>query len=196
MMLTPTFSSSLAAASFSSAADARMSATPPPGHDAFLDRRAGRVECVLDAGLLLLHLDLGRRADLDDGDAADQLREPLLELLAVVVGGGLLDLRADLLDAALDVGPLAGAVDDRGVVLVDDDPFGAAEVLQRDALELDAELLGDHLAAGEDRDVLEHRLAAVAEAGSLHRDALERAANLVDDQRRERLALDVLGDDE
>src|SRR5205807_3703496 len=40
------------------------------GDDAFLDRRAGRVQRVLDAGLLLLHLGLGRRADVDDGNAA------------------------------------------------------------------------------------------------------------------------------
>ena len=58
------------------------------------------------------------------------------------------------------------------------------------------ELLGDHLTAGEDRDVLEHLLAAVAEAGGLDGGAVQRAAELVDDERRERLALDVLGDDE
>ena len=44
-------------------------------------------------------------------------------------------------------------------------------------------------------DVLEHRLAALAEAGGLDGDRLERAADLVDDERGERLALDVLGDD-
>src|SRR5205814_9374567 len=62
------------------------------GDDAFLDGRAGRMERVLDAGLLLLHLDLGGRADLDDGHAADELGEALLQLLAVVVRRGLLDL--------------------------------------------------------------------------------------------------------
>ncbi len=35
------------------------------GDDAFLDRRTRGVQRVLDAGLLLLHLDFGRRADLD-----------------------------------------------------------------------------------------------------------------------------------
>ena len=113
------------------------------GDDALLDRRAGRVHRVLDARLLLLHLGLGRRADLDDRDAADELRQPLLQLLAVVVGGGLLDLRADLLDAALDAPSLAGALDDRRVVLVDGDLLGPAEVLELDVLELDAEVLGD-----------------------------------------------------
>ena len=121
------------------------------GDDALFDGRARRVQRVLDAGLLLLHLDLGRRADLDDRDAADELGEALLELLAVVVAGGVLDLRADLLHARLDVGLLAGAVDDRRVVLVDRDALGAAEVLERDVLELEAEVLGDRLAAGEDR---------------------------------------------
>ena len=52
------------------------------------------------------------------------------------------------------------------------------------------------LAAGEDGDVLEHRLAAVAEARRLDGATLQRAAQLVDDERRQRLALDVLGDDE
>ena len=63
-------------------------------------------------------------------------------------------------------------------------------------LELEAELLGDELAAGQHRHVCEHRLAAVAEARRLDRDALQHAADLVDDQRGERLALDVLGDDQ
>ena len=90
---------------------------------------------------------------------------------------------------------LAGAVDDRRRVLGDDDAAGLAELRELGVLELQAHLLGDHLAAGEDRDVLEHPLAAVAEPGRLDRDAGEGAAELVDDQGRERLALDVLGDD-
>ncbi len=137
------------------------------GDDAFFDGRAGRVERVFDARLLLLHLGLGGSADLDDRDAADELREALLELLAVVVGRGVLDLRADLGDAALDLVLLARAVDDRGVVLVDRDALGAAEIAHGDVLELEAELLGDDLAAGEDGDVLEHLLAAIAEARRL-----------------------------
>ena len=60
--------------------------------DALLERRAGRLQGVLDAVLLLLHLGLGRRTDLDDRDAAGQLGQPLLQLLAVEVGVGGLDL--------------------------------------------------------------------------------------------------------
>ena len=51
-------------------------------------------------------------------------------------------------------------------------------------------------AAGQDGDVTEHGLAPVTEAGRLHRDGLEQAADLVDDQGRQGLALDVLGDDD
>ena len=73
------------------------------GDDALLDGRAGRRDGVLDAVLLLLELDLGVRADLDDADAAGELGEALLELLAVPVGVGALDLRLDLVDPAGDL---------------------------------------------------------------------------------------------
>ena len=114
--------------------------------------------------LLLLQLDLGGRADLEHGDAAGQLGEALLELLPVVVGVGVLDLGLDLVDPALDVVLGAGTLDDGRLVLGDDDPLGRAEQVERDVLQLQADLLGDDLAAGEDGDVLEHRLAPLTEA--------------------------------
>src|SRR5947208_1336705 len=80
------------------------------GKDAFLDRRLGRVQRIVDAILLLLHLDFSRAADADHRDAAGELRQPLLQLLLVVVRGCLLDLLLDLTDARLDVVLLAGAV--------------------------------------------------------------------------------------
>ena len=52
------------------------------------------------------------------------------------------------------------------------------------------------LPPGEDGDVFQHGLAAVAEARGLHRAGVQRAAQLVDHQGGQRLALDVLGDDE
>src|SRR5207244_7117719 len=106
------------------------------------------------------------------------LREALLELLAVVVGVRVLDLVADLLNATLHVGLGAGALDDRGLVLRDDDLARLAEQLQTNALELEADLFGHDLAAGEDRHVLEHRPAALTEAGGLDRNRLERAPDL------------------
>src|SRR5690606_39164819 len=100
-------------------------------HDAFLDGGTGRVQRVLDARLLLLHLDFRRGADLDHGNAAGQLRDTLLQLLLVVIGGRLLDLLVDLLHARLDVLGTTGAVDDRGVLLGDLHLLGLTEVLER-----------------------------------------------------------------
>ena len=54
----------------------------------------------------------------------------------------------------------------------------------------------DGAAAGQNRDVLEHGLAAIAEAGGLDGRGLKRATQLIDDERRERFTVDVLGDDE
>src|SRR5208282_4434618 len=165
-------------------------------NDAFLYGGLGRVHRVLDAIFLFLHLDFGRAANTDYGDAASELGEPLLQLLFVVVGGRLLDLRLDLGDASFNVGLLAGAVDDRGVLLFDPHPLGAAEHLERHVLKLDAEVLGDHSAAGQDGDVLEHRLAPIAEPRRFYGRNLETAAQFVDDERRKRLAFDILGDNQ
>ena len=70
------------------------------------------------------------------------------------------------------------------------------EHVERHVLELDAEIFRDRLAAGEDGDVLQHGLAAIAEARRLDGGDLEAAAQLVDDERGERLALDLFGDDQ
>src|SRR5581483_9888716 len=88
------------------------------------------------------------------------------------------------------------AFDDRGVVLVDGHLLRPAQVFDLHVFELDAEILGDGLAAGQHRDVFEHGLAAVAEPGRLDGRALQRVAQLVDHQRRQRLAFHVLSNDE
>ena len=76
------------ASGLSSALRARSRATPPPG--TMPSAIAARVACRASSyeGLALLHLGLGRGADLDLGDAAGQLRQPLLQLLAVVLAVG------------------------------------------------------------------------------------------------------------
>ncbi len=55
---------------------------------------------------------------------------------------------------------------------------------------------GDDLGAGQDGDVLEHRLATIAEARRLDGDRSEQPTDAVDHQRGERLAVDVLGNDQ
>src|SRR5882762_8587027 len=53
---------------------------------AFLDCGLGRMHGILNPVLLLLDLDLGGAADLDDRHAARQLGQPLLQFLAVEIG--------------------------------------------------------------------------------------------------------------
>ena len=108
--------------------DQRHAAT---GDDPFLDRRTGRAQGVLDAVLFFLQLDLGRRAHADDGDATGQLGQPLLELFLVIVRGRVLDLGADLVDAALDLLLVPCAADEGRVFLGRNDLVHTAQVLDR-----------------------------------------------------------------
>ena len=104
---------------------------------AFFDGGTGRVQRVFDAGLLFFHLDLGGSADLDHGHAAGELRNALLQLLLVVVARSLpRPADGSTRCGALMSRALAGAVDDRGVFLLDDDLLGFAEIVQRRLLEL------------------------------------------------------------
>jgi hypothetical protein len=97
----------------------------------------------------------GRNAPLGTTVGFQHGLQALLQLLAVVIGRGLFDLRADLLHTALDGTLRTVTFDDGRVVLVDRDLLGLAQVLKRDVLELDAEVCRNRTAAGEDRDVFE-----------------------------------------
>src|SRR5258705_782468 len=151
---------------------------------------------VIKAILALPDLDLGRAADADHRDAACKLGQTLLQLLTVVVRGSFLDLRLDLVDPRLDVGLLASAADDGGVFLVDHHLLGATEHGERDVLEFDAGFFRNRLPAGQNRDVLQHRLAAIAEARSLDGCDLEAATETVYHKRGQSLAFDVFRDDD
>src|ERR1700681_3440103 len=163
---------------------------------AFFDGRTGRVQCVFDAGLLFLHFDFGRSTDLDHGNTAGELGNALLEFFLVVIGGRFLDLLTNALDASLDVRSLAGSVDDRSVLFLHQDLLGFAQVVQRRLLERQADFIGDDRAAREDRDVLQHGLATIAEAGRLDGGDFDDAADRVDDQRGKRFAFHIFGDDQ
>ena len=114
------------------------------------------MECILNASLLLLHFNFGGCTDVDLRNAASQLRQTLLELLAVVIAGGAFDLALDLLNATLDVLGLAAAINDGGEVLADRQLLGLAELLQLNVLQVDSQLFHDRFAAGEDCEVFQH----------------------------------------
>src|SRR6202042_2517922 len=73
---------------------------------------------------------------------------------------------------------------------------GAAEHGNRDVLHLDAEVFRDRLTTGQNGDILQHGLAAIAEARSLDGGNLEAATQTVDDEGGESFAFDVFRDDD
>jgi hypothetical protein len=107
-------------------------------------------------------------------------------------GVGVVDLALDLRDAALHV-VLGAAPSTIGGVSLVTTTLRAAEQVERGVVELEADLLGDDLPAGEDGEVLEHRLAALAEARALTATELNVPRILLTRGWRG-LALDVLGD--
>src|SRR5207302_5346658 len=140
--------------------------------------------------------DLGGAPDADHCNATCELGQPLLQLLTIVVGGGLLDLRLDLGDTRLNIGLLTCTTDDCCVLLVDHHLFGTAKHVDRHVLKLDTEVRGDHSAASQDRDIFQHRLASVAEARRLDGRNLEAATQLVHNKSCECFAFDIFGNDE
>jgi hypothetical protein len=107
-----------------------------------------------------------------------------------------LDLGADLLDARLDLVVVTSAINDGGVVLGDGDLLSRTQIGELDGFELLAEVVADHLAAGEGGDVFQHGLAAVAKAWGLHGADLDDVAQLVHHQRGQGFTLDLFGDDQ
>ena len=67
-----------------------------------------------------------RLANFDDGNTTDQFGESFLQFFAIVIGGGLFDLVANLFYATLNVRGLSFSVDDDSVFLVNCDPLGTA----------------------------------------------------------------------
>ena len=164
--------------------------------NAFLDCCSGSIEGIFHTEFGFLHLCLGRRADADDCYAACQLGKTLLQLLSVEIGLGLFNLLLDLGNALIKGSLVAKAIDDDSLLFRDFDTLGAAELLQSAVLELKAEVGADDCAAGQDRDILQHCFPSVAIAGSLDSDYVEGAAQFVDDQGGQSLALNILCDDE
>ena len=95
----------------------------------------GRADRVVESLLLRFHFGFGWRPHADNGDAAGELGQSLLQFLAVVLAGSFFNLAADLLDACVDPFAIAPSADDCGFVFVHDNAFGASKLFDRDMLE-------------------------------------------------------------
>src|SRR4029079_9207337 len=105
----------------------------------------------------------------------------MLDFLAVEFAGGFVYLELDLGLARLDRVRVALPLDDGGGVLRGGRATRLAQVRQLHAVELAADLLGDDPRTGQGGDVLEHGLAAVAEARCLDGEHAEGALPLFGD---------------
>ena len=146
--------------------------------------------------LALLESRLCRGTDADHSDAAGELRQTLGELFAIPVGIAVVDLASDLLGACGHGLLRATTLDEGGGVLGDDSATHSAELIELGRRQREPDVGRDHGATGDDCEVVEERLATITEERCLDRDSLDGLADRVDHQRRERLALNVFGDDQ
>jgi hypothetical protein len=154
------------------------------------------MERILNPSLELLHFRFGGSADPNHRNATGKLGESFLKFLAIVIRSRFCYLSPELLDTSFNMVLLAGAFDDRCIVLVDDDALRPPKILHLNVLKFDAEIFGDCTSSGEDRNVFHDRLAPIAERRRLHRHHLQSSANFVYDQRCQCLTFDFFGEKE
>mmetsp|Transcript_24962 Transcript_24962/g.43105 ORF Transcript_24962/g.43105 Transcript_24962/m.43105 type:complete len:411 (+) Transcript_24962:646-1878(+) len=165
-------------------------------HDALLHGRSCGVQGVGDSVLLLRDLNLAGATDLQDGYASRQLREALLELFLLVLGGGDVDRLPQQLAPLLDGVLAAEAIENNCVLFSHSDLLCRAEQRHIYLVEGKPDLFADDLSSSEHGNILQVGLPVVAEAGRLDGTNLDATPEFVDDQRCQGLALDVLGDDQ
>jgi hypothetical protein len=89
----------------------------------------------------------------------------------------------------------AVTIDDGGGVLGDNDLTAVTQIFHLGVRQLHVQLAGNDGAAGQDGDILQHFLAAVAEAGGLHADHIEATLQTVQQQSSQSVAFHVLSND-
>src|SRR5690606_33854307 len=157
-------------------------------------RSTGCVQSIFNARLLLFHFDFGSSTYFDHGNTASQFGYAFLQFFTVVIRGGFFDLRTDLLYAGFDFFWLAGTVDDYGVFIVHGYALGGSQMLKGSALQIQTHFFRDHSSAGQHSDVLQHGFTTVAEARSLTGSNFNDAANVVNNQGRQRFTFNVFSD--
>ena len=151
---------------------------------------------IINEILPLLHFGFGRSASLNDGNAAGQLGQPLFQFFAIVIAGGRINLLPDLLGSTVDLLLLAGAFDDKGVILVDHNALGRSEIGKLNAFQLQTKVFADEFTTGDDGEIAHHRLAAIAETRGFDRTNIQYATQLVHHERSQCLGFNILGNDQ
>ena len=166
------------------------------GDDAFFHSGTGGIKGILNAQFPVFEFGFGGCSHLDHGDAAGELGNPLHQLLAVVIRVGVVEFATDGSDPISHGVLMITASHNCGAVLGDCDAPGAAEVIEANLVEGHRLVFAHHGCTGEDGDVREHGLAAIAKARSPYRGDLEHTPVLVHHQGGKRFSLHFFGKDE
>ena len=119
-----------------------------------------------------------------------------MELFAVVVAGRFFNLCPDLAYPAFQGLAIPGAINDGGIVLVDANGLGSAQITQSYGFKFDALFFTDHLAARQNGNVVQHGFAAVAKTRGLHGTNLECPPQFVDYQGGKRFPFHIFSNNE
>mmetsp|Transcript_33800 Transcript_33800/g.109221 ORF Transcript_33800/g.109221 Transcript_33800/m.109221 type:complete len:350 (+) Transcript_33800:604-1653(+) len=169
-------------------------------HPALDNRTAQRVDRVLVPQLFVGHLSLGRGTNLDASHRRPELVDTLLQALdlKLLVGLRVQFLRSSLehLDTLFDRVRVPAVSHEDRLSLINLDTGERAQVGQSGVLQLHVQLGRDQRRPTERADVLEKALLQVAKARHLDGAYVEHAPVVVQDESREGLGDDVLGDDE
>ena len=118
-----------------------------------------------------------------------------MQLLPIKIRGRGLNSGTDLTHTRLNIVAVTGTVYDDGILLGHLHLAGSTQHLHGRVLQFQTQVGSDHLAAGQHSDILEHILAAIAKAGSLNAHAGKGAAQLVQQNGLQGLALYILCND-
>ena len=146
--------------------------------------------------LALFGLNFSSGTNLDHSDAACKLGKAFLELFAVIIRVGVLDLRTDLSNAGIYIFLSAGAGNDSCFILGNNNLGSMAEDCIINRVKLKAKLIRYYLGTGKDSHILQHCLAAVAEARGFYSYRVESTADLVKDEGRQCFTVNIFSNDE
>ncbi len=146
--------------------------------------------------LLLFQFDFGGRTHADHGHAAGQLGQALLQLLAVVVAGAVVNFGFDLVDTTTNGPFVAGTTDNGGIIFGRGNFVGTAQIIKRGGIKFASHFFGDDGATGQNSNILQHSFAAITKARSFDGQHVKGAAQFVQDQGSQGLAINIFGDDD
>ncbi|MNZ95606.1 hypothetical protein D3C78_1147660 [compost metagenome] len=163
-------------------------------NDTFFNRSASCVQGVFDAKFTLFQFSFRCSANFDNGYAASQFSQTLLQFFFIELGSCFFQLSTNLAYASIDVRFVAASVYDCCVFFSYAYLTCVTQLFNGSALQIKTELLSDHLTTSQGSDILQHSFAAVAKARSFNSNSVECSTQFVHDQHSLCFAFDIFSD--